>query len=188
MIPDDYGLKGLLRNMEESSCETLSCCDLEIPMSDGVLADHAVPREYRHSLHGILAGATTHYWPTDLLFFLFYVAVGDALQILAGSLLFDRGWRYHKISRIWLARLPGIPPEERTSTYERGLYQYFDVGIWDRSTSELTLYYFELAEQILPPHEAKALYAGYPRRKDGTLSSSNFRRNPVRIPPGSIRY
>ncbi len=33
---------------------------------------------------------------TDLLFFLFYCCQGDALQLVAASLLFERGWRYHK--------------------------------------------------------------------------------------------
>ena len=37
-------------------------------------------------------------WPTDVLFFLFYTATGDALQLLAGSLLYDKGWRYNKVS------------------------------------------------------------------------------------------
>ena len=31
-----------------------------------------------------------------MLFFLFYSLHGDALQLVAASLLFERGWRFHK--------------------------------------------------------------------------------------------
>ena len=38
---------------------------------------------------------------TDLLFFLFYSFQEDELQLLAASLLFERGWRYHKQDQVY---------------------------------------------------------------------------------------
>ena len=38
---------------------------------------------------------------TDLLFFLFYSFQEDYLQLVAASLLFERGWRYHKQDCVW---------------------------------------------------------------------------------------
>ncbi len=36
-------------------------------------------------------------WPTDLLFFFFYQAPRDALQLVAANELHKRGWRYNKV-------------------------------------------------------------------------------------------
>lgn len=98
---------------------------------------------------------------TDLLFFLFYTLHGDALQLVAASLLFERGWRYHKQDRIWLARWPGVKPEEKTVSFEKGLYQYFDMVSWKRIPGWFRLDYCHLAEKTLVPEDLKTLYTRF---------------------------
>ena len=83
---------------------------------------------------------------TDLLFFIFYSFHSDLQQMLAASLLFDRGWRYHKVDQVWLARWPGLAPERKSSenNWEEGLYQYFDVKVWKRIPGWFRLHYDKL--------------------------------------------
>ena len=38
--------------------------------------------------------------------------------------------RYHKEERVWITRAPGMAPSEKTTTYERGTYYFFDVNSW----------------------------------------------------------
>ncbi len=49
---------------------------------------------------------------------------------------------------MWVARYPKQPPDIRTDTYEKGLYQCFDVNKWARETRELTLHYAHLAQKL----------------------------------------
>jgi len=84
---------------------------------------------------------------TDLLFFLFYAYQEDMLQLVSATLLFERGWRYHKQDRVWLARWPGVTPERKTKEWEEGLYQYFDVKVWKRIPGWFRLNYDQLAEK-----------------------------------------
>ena len=39
------------------------------------------------------------HWCTDTLFFLFYLAPRDSLQLHAAAKLFDKGWRYNMVRR-----------------------------------------------------------------------------------------
>jgi len=98
---------------------------------------------------------------TDLLFFIFYTMHGDALQLVAASLLFERGWRFHKQQRIWLARWPGVRPEEKTNTFEKGLYQYFDLASWKRIPGWFRLDYCHLVEKTIVPEDLKTMYTKY---------------------------
>jgi len=84
---------------------------------------------------------------TDLLFFLFYAFQEDTLQLVSATLLFERGWRYHKQDQVWLARWPGVTPERKTGEWEEGLYQYFDVKVWKRIPGWFRLNYDQLAEK-----------------------------------------
>ena len=84
---------------------------------------------------------------TDLLLFLFYVWVEDTMQQMAACLLFERGWRFHMLEKVWLARWPGVTPERKTTEWEEGLYQYFDVKAWRRIPGWFRLNYVQLAEK-----------------------------------------
>ena len=43
---------------------------------------------------------------------------------------YTRDWRYHRDDRVWITRAPGMVPSEKTNTYERGTYYFFDVQNW----------------------------------------------------------
>ena len=36
--------------------------------------------------------------------------------------------RYHKEERVWITRAPGMVPAEKTASYERGTYYFFDIS------------------------------------------------------------
>jgi len=128
-----------------------------------LIEDFPVPEEYRMSrfIGEKLPKINIRQERTELLFFTFYSNLGDALQLVAASLLFERGWRYHKQDCIWLARWPGVRPEEKTSQYEKGLYQYFDVGTWRRIPGWFKLEYSQLADKTLVPEDLKSVYSRY---------------------------
>ena len=52
---------------------------------------------------------------------------------------YNRDWRYHKEDRVWITRAPGMAPSEKTQSYERGTYYFFDVTNWRYAYSELLL-------------------------------------------------
>jgi hypothetical protein len=45
---------------------------------------------------------------------------------------YERHWRYHKEQKVWITRAPGVEPSQKTSTYERGTYIYFDHMQWKK--------------------------------------------------------
>jgi len=55
----------------------------------------------------------------------------DALQAAAAAELFKRDWRYHKEHKLWFTRMPGADIQ-KTNSYERGSYVYFDVNSWEK--------------------------------------------------------
>ncbi|XP_023327333.1 uncharacterized protein LOC111700596 [Eurytemora carolleeae] len=125
--------------------------------------DLSVPEEYLVSsvLRQKIRTINIRQEHTDLLFFLFYSSPGDCIQLVAASLLYERGWRFHKQNRIWLARWPGVSPDELTSLHEVGLYQYFDIVSWKRIPARFRLEYCHLAEKTLVPEDLKTLYSRY---------------------------
>lgn len=53
------------------------------------------------------------YWPTDLLFFFFYVAPKDELQMTAAAKLYERGWRYNMVrDRLWDGKCGSVSPHQ----------------------------------------------------------------------------
>jgi len=118
-------------------------------MPCSLIESYPVPDEYMVAkvIGSKLPSIKLHNCHTDLLFFLFYSFQEDELQLLAASLLFERGWRYHKQDQVWLARWPGVMPEKKTVEWEEGLYQYFDVKVWRRIPGWFRLNYEYLAEK-----------------------------------------
>lgn len=57
---------------------------------------------------------------------------------------YARDWRYHKDEKVWITRAPGMPPIEKTATYERGTYYFFDHLNWRRVAKEFHLDYDRL--------------------------------------------
>jgi len=124
---------------------------MESPLNNNVvnpLSDYAtVPDEYMHGLglRQSLPKVDLNKLATDLMFYLFYAAVGDSLQLQAANELFTRGWRFNTSQQLWVARLPSVNPDVRNKNFEKGLYQYFNPSTWRRETKTMTLYYAELA-------------------------------------------
>ena len=114
-----------------------------------LLSSHPVPDEYMvtkviGAKLPLIKLANCH---TDLLLFLFYAWQEDITQLVAASLLFERGWRFHTVEKIWIARWPGVTPENKTTEWEEGLYQYFEVKTWRRVPGWFRLVYSQLAEK-----------------------------------------
>ena len=114
-----------------------------------LLDPHPVPDEYMVAkvIGGKLPPIKLPNCHTDLLLFLFYAWQEDITQLTAASLLFERGWRFHTVDKVWLARWPGVTPEMKTTDWEEGLYQYFDVKAWRRIPGWFRLNYVQLAEK-----------------------------------------
>ena len=94
--------------------------------------DFHVPHEYltNQAIREKLAPVKLNRYKDEVLFYMFYTNVGDVLQLAAAAELYTRDWRYHKDDMVWITRAPGTHPSEKTSTYERGTYYYFDVTSW----------------------------------------------------------
>ncbi|CAG0883600.1 unnamed protein product [Darwinula stevensoni] len=109
----------------------------------------SVPQEYLTNSHirTGLAQIKLNRYGEDLLFYIFYMYVGDYLQLAAAHELYTREWRYHKEERVWITRAPGMVPVEKTSTYERGMYYFFDYQSWRKVPKEFILDYDKLEDK-----------------------------------------
>lgn len=56
----------------------------------------------------------------------------------------SREWRFHKDEKVWITRAPGVPPLEKTTSYERGTYFFFDAQNWRKVAKEFHLEYDRL--------------------------------------------
>ncbi|XP_023333121.1 CCR4-NOT transcription complex subunit 2 [Eurytemora carolleeae] len=111
--------------------------------------DFHVPHEYltNTTIRDKLAPVKLNRYKDDILFFMFYTNVGDVLQMAAAAELHNRDWRYHKEERLWITRAPGMVPLEKTQTYERGTYYFFDVSTWRKVPKEFHLDYDKLEDR-----------------------------------------
>lgn len=113
--------------------------------------DYPVPIEYivNSQIKEKLAPIDLVRYQDDLLFYLFYTNGGDILQLQAASVLYERDWRYHIEKRFWLTKVQGLEPQQKTQTYEKGVYLVFDTTQWKKIQMEMTVEYNKLAEK--PP-------------------------------------
>jgi len=111
--------------------------------------DFHVPPEYLTNavIRDKLAPVKLSRYQEDLLFYLFYTNVGDAMQLAASLELYNRDWRYHKEERLWITRVPGMPLMEKTATYERGTYYCFDPNNWRKVAKEMFVEYDKLEDR-----------------------------------------
>ncbi|GAA5867055.1 hypothetical protein JCM1840_001469 [Sporobolomyces johnsonii] len=80
----------------------------------------------------------------ETLFFIFYSQPRDAMQEMAAHELYKHNWRYHKELRLWLTKEAGTEPTQKTATYERGSYIFFDPVLWERVRREFVLIFGDL--------------------------------------------
>lgn len=108
--------------------------------------DYPVPSEYlvNSIIREKLAQIQLKRYHEDTIFFLFYMFPNDVLQMAAAAELYSREWRYHKEEKVWITRAPGMPIIEKTQTYERGTYYFFDPHNWRRVPKEFYLEYDRL--------------------------------------------
>ncbi|KZC07316.1 PREDICTED: CCR4-NOT transcription complex subunit 2 [Dufourea novaeangliae] len=113
--------------------------------------DFHVPPEYliNAAIRDKLAPVKLNRYKEDLLFYMFYTNVGDVLQLAAAAELYSREWRYHMEEKVWITQAPGLGHVEKTSTYERGTYYYFDAQSWRKVAKEFRLDYTKLESR---PH------------------------------------
>lgn len=83
----------------------------------------------------------------ETLFFIFYSTPRDMLQEVAAQELYARNWRYHKGLHLWLTKEPNMEPLQKTPTYERGTYVFFDPASWDKVSKNFVLMYEMLEEK-----------------------------------------
>lgn len=117
--------------------------------------DYHVPPEYliNHGIRDKLAQIKLTRYKDDLLFYMFYTNAGDVLQLAAAAELYTREWRYHMEEKVWITQAPGLGVVEKTSTYERGTYYFFDAQNWRKVPKEFHLDYSKLENRPnLPPH------------------------------------
>lgn len=60
--------------------------------------------------------------------------------------------------KVWITQAPGCGVIEKTSTYERGTYYFFDAQNWRKVVKEFYLDYSKLENQPNLPTASSALY------------------------------
>ncbi|GAA6063266.1 hypothetical protein JCM10212_005000 [Sporobolomyces blumeae] len=80
----------------------------------------------------------------ETLFFIFYSQPRDAMQEMAAHELYKHNWRYHKELKLWLTKEAGTEPVQKTATYERGSYIFFDPVLWERVRRDFILQFDQL--------------------------------------------
>ncbi|XP_019877634.1 CCR4-NOT transcription complex subunit 2 isoform X2 [Aethina tumida] len=76
----------------------------------------------------------------SVLFYLFYGTNYDFV-IEAATELYNRDWRFHVDDQLWLTRIPGMLPYEKTFLYEKGTYYFFDSEKWKLVPGEFYIDY-----------------------------------------------
>lgn len=142
--------------------------------------DFHVPHEYltNTTIREKLAPVKLNRYKDDILFYMFYTNVGDVLQLAAAAELYNRDWRYHKDERVWITRAHGMVPSEKTHTFERGTYYFFDVTQWRKVPKEFHLDYDKLEDR--PSLPSSLTGAGGPA---GSQSSVGGSPSPLVPPP-----
>jgi len=93
----------------------------------------------------------TNLFSEETLFYIFYSMPKEALQASAAAELYKRDWRYHKEHKLWFTRVVGSEPTQKTNTYERGSYIYFDVNAWERVRKDNFVLAYDQLESSAPP-------------------------------------
>ncbi|CCG83480.1 CCR4-Not complex subunit not2 [Taphrina deformans PYCC 5710] len=112
-----------------------------------------VPSCYTSDMQGVLPPADLKIgnFAEETLFYIFYTQPRDKMQELAAQELTHRNWRYHKSLGLWLTKEPGIEPQLRTNSMERGTYVFWDSGRWERIKKVFELYYEDLEDRFSGP-------------------------------------
>ncbi|XP_063216576.1 regulator of gene activity isoform X2 [Bacillus rossius redtenbacheri] len=116
-----------------------------------------VPPEYlvNSNIRDKLYHVKLNRYKEDLLFYMFYTNVGDVIQLAAAAELYNRDWRYHLEEKVWITQVSGMAIVEKTTTYERGTYYFFDAQNWRKVAKDFHLEYSKLeGRPHIPPAAA----------------------------------
>ena len=84
----------------------------------------------------------TQHYNDETLFYLFYKHPGTVIQELTYLQLRSRNWRYHKVLKMWLTKLPNVEPMMfPDNSGERGVYYFWDYINWCKQQKEFELLY-----------------------------------------------
>ncbi|GAB6024192.1 hypothetical protein CHUAL_008893 [Chamberlinius hualienensis] len=151
-LGSDLTTLGLNLNSPDNLYPTFSGPFSDVPCRPQDI-DYHNPVEYltNTAIKEKLASVKLSRYGDDLLFYLFYSYGCDVLQLAAAAELYSRDWRFHKEERVWVTRAPGMAPMEKTATYERGTYYFYDTEKWRRTAKEFHLDYDKLEDKPLLP-------------------------------------
>ena len=92
--------------------------------------------------------------------------------------------RYHKEERVWITRAPGMVPAEKTASYERGTYYFFDISCWRKVPKEFHLDYDKLEDRpSLPSNLSSAGGAAASQTSGGAPHPVSGSPSPLIPPP-----
>ncbi|KAI9002650.1 hypothetical protein BC832DRAFT_520220, partial [Gaertneriomyces semiglobifer] len=86
----------------------------------------------------------------EALFYCFYVCTRDSIQEAAAQELYNRGWRFHKLIRMWITHDPSPEAQQasvKSDICERGLFIFFDPQAWAKMKKEWIVYYEHVEER-----------------------------------------
>jgi CCR4-NOT transcription complex subunit 2 len=125
------------------------------PWSDASAAAIVEPEFHLPSCYNVQTSppgpAKAQTFGDETLFFMFYSSPRDALQEVAAQELYNRNWRFHKEYRMWLTKETGTVATAKTSTYEQGIFTFFDPERWEKVKKEARINYDQLEEKIMQP-------------------------------------
>ena len=85
----------------------------------------------------------------DTLFYMFYSGQRTQIQALAAAELYDRGWRFHRETAMWLMPVPGREPTLKTATHETRPVVFFNPAVWERQVkADMTIVYEQLEGKV----------------------------------------
>ncbi|PWN42915.1 hypothetical protein IE81DRAFT_289603 [Ceraceosorus guamensis] len=168
---DRFGLLGLLSiiKMQDPDVQMLSLgTDLQAmglsleapealysslitPLSDNNMAAalQVEPEFHLPSCYNVSPPSPAHHkvdsFSDETLFFIFYSMPRDVMQQIAAAELYQRNWRFHVELQLWLTQ--NGEPTQKTPTYERGSYVFFDPRTWDKVSKDMVLMYDALEEK-----------------------------------------
>ncbi|TKY90753.1 hypothetical protein EX895_000751 [Sporisorium graminicola] len=117
----------------------------------------------------------------ETLFFIFYSTPRDVLQEVAAQELYARNWRYHKELHVWLTKEQNTEPLQKTPTYERGTYVFFDPSVWEKVSKNFHLMYEMLEEKV--PSQAQALAAQAAAQQAAAVAAAQQQQQQQQRPP-----
>ncbi|KAJ3156029.1 hypothetical protein HDU89_005593 [Geranomyces variabilis] len=174
-ISDKYGLYGLIdmirltdpdANMIHLGCD-LTSLGLDLATGDPLYSTFMSPFSDRPTLGAepqfVLPGCYNLLQPPpppmskvstfsdETLFYVFYAQPRESLQEAAAQELFNRSWRFHKELKLWVSRDRSLDSAAEQMIkgigFERGVFVFFDPGVWARVKKEWAVYYDQLEER-----------------------------------------